>query len=91
MDHFNAVTKNSKFNERRFIASIIMIENDNIDSAKVVAIGTDTKVYGLQCMEKGTVLNDLHAEVVARRSFMNYLYTQLEMHSNNDGKPIFYF
>lgn len=83
MDQFNVITKNSNYNDRRFIASIIMIQNDDIDSAKVVAISTGTKVIGLQCVARGTSLNDLHAEIVARRSFINYLYTQLELHSND--------
>ena len=34
----------------------------------------------------GSKINDSHAEVIARRGFLRYLYHQLEMFYNKNGK-----
>ncbi|XP_010607789.1 tRNA-specific adenosine deaminase 1 isoform X1 [Fukomys damarensis] len=45
---------------------------------EVVSMGTGTKCIGQSKMRKsGDVLNDSHAEVIARRSFQRYLFHQL--------------
>ncbi|XP_028932084.1 tRNA-specific adenosine deaminase 1 isoform X4 [Ornithorhynchus anatinus] len=46
---------------------------------EVVAMGTGTKCIGQSKMRKdGDILNDSHAEVIAKRSFQRYLLHQLE-------------
>ena len=46
---------------------------------KVVALGTGSKCVGQQRMSKGGwVVNDSHAEVLARRAFCRYLQGQIE-------------
>lgn len=84
-DHFDAVTKKTSFKDHRFIAGIIMMINEDINSAKVVAIATGCKLTlaNTQSIADGTIVNDLHAEIVARRCLLNYLYSQLELHSND--------
>uniref|UniRef100_A0A146LV80 tRNA-specific adenosine deaminase 1 n=1 Tax=Lygus hesperus TaxID=30085 RepID=A0A146LV80_LYGHE len=59
------------------LASVVM-ENDS--SFRVVSLATGTKCIGANAMVMdGTVVNDSHAEVLARRNFLRYLYDQLEI------------
>ncbi|KAI2579766.1 ADAT1 isoform 5, partial [Pan troglodytes] len=47
---------------------------------EVVSMGTGTKCIGQSKMRKnGDILNDSHAEVIARRSFQRYLLHQLQL------------
>lgn len=48
--------------------------------AQVVAIATGTKcLNGEYISDQGLVVNDCHAEIVARRAFLRFLYSQLEL------------
>ncbi|KAL8195171.1 UNVERIFIED_CONTAM: hypothetical protein K2H54_047439 [Gekko kuhli] len=56
----------------------------------VVAMGTGTKCIGQPSMRKtGDVLNDSHAEVVAKRSFQRYLLHQLWLAAVQQETSIF--
>ena len=47
---------------------------------EVIALATGTKcISGLHLSECGLAINDSHAEVVTRRAFMHYLYSQLDL------------
>lgn len=60
-------------------SGIIMTNGWSIDDAKVVAIGTGTKCFSDKLKDKnGTILHDMHAEVLARRSFIRFLCDQLK-------------
>ncbi|XP_064414661.1 tRNA-specific adenosine deaminase 1 [Latimeria chalumnae] len=73
--------------EWTLLAAVVKVECDpgpSRDNQKVkkevVAIGTGTKCIGQSKMSKsGDIVNDSHAEVVAKRSFQRYLYHQLEL------------
>eukprot|EP00062_Callorhinchus_milii_P005189 gi/632944402/ref/XP_007887489.1/ PREDICTED: tRNA-specific adenosine deaminase 1 isoform X1 [Callorhinchus milii] len=46
---------------------------------EVVSMGTGSKCIGQSSMKKnGNIVNDSHAEVIARRGFLRYLYYQLK-------------
>lgn len=68
-------------------SGIVMTNGWSLDEAKVVAIGTGTKCFSDKYKDQnGTILHDMHAEVLARRSFIRFLYDQLE--AMVDSKPI---
>ncbi|POI35038.1 hypothetical protein CIB84_001210, partial [Bambusicola thoracicus] len=57
---------------------------------EVVALGTGTKCIGLNKMRKtGDVLNDSHAEIVAKRSFQRYLLHQMRLATSYQQCSIF--
>lgn len=57
---------------------------------EVVSMGTGTKCIGQSKMRKsGDILNDSHAEVIAKRSFQRYLLYQLQMAATMEEGSIF--
>lgn len=84
LDKFAEVTVGiENYNRRKVLAGIVMIENCDINSAKVISVSTGTKcVNGEHLSCYGAVLNDSHAEIVSRRCLMDFFYTQLELHTN---------
>lgn len=71
------------YNRRKVLAGIVMIESDNLNTAKVVTVSTGTKcVNGEHMSISGTVLNDSHAEIVSRRCLIDFFYNQLALHTN---------
>lgn len=60
-------------------SGIIMTNGLSVNDAKVVAFGTGTKCFSnIQQDENGSILHDMHAEVLARRGFVRFLIDQLE-------------
>ncbi|XP_076989194.1 tRNA-specific adenosine deaminase 1 isoform X2 [Tamandua tetradactyla] len=57
---------------------------------EVVSMGTGTKCIGQSKMRKsGDILNDSHAEIIARRSFQRYLLHQLQLAASLKEDSIF--
>ncbi|KAM6409346.1 tRNA-specific adenosine deaminase 1 [Rhynochetos jubatus] len=57
---------------------------------EVVAMGTGTKCIGQKKMRKtGDILNDSHAEIVAKRSFQRYLLHQMRLAVSHQQCSIF--
>ncbi|KAL8164955.1 UNVERIFIED_CONTAM: Double-stranded RNA-specific editase B2 [Gekko kuhli] len=53
----------------------------NIRQAQVIVLTSGTKcINGEYINDQGLVVNDCHAEIVARRAFLHFLYSQLELH-----------
>ena len=67
---------------RKVISAIVMLKGPVGTSdapAEVVAMGTGTKCIGGESIsDSGLAVNDCHGEVIARRSFLKFLYLQLE-------------
>ena len=52
---------------------------------EVVALGTGTRFISSNSLsDKGMSLNDFRAEVLARRSFIRFLYYHLDLAANGD-------
>ncbi|XP_069822246.1 tRNA-specific adenosine deaminase 1 isoform X2 [Dendropsophus ebraccatus] len=66
--------------EWTLMAAVIQVESvaGKMDIKKVVAMGTGTKCIGQSKLRKtGDILQDSHAEIIAKRSFQRYLLHQL--------------
>uniref|UniRef100_A0A3B3SF82 Adenosine deaminase RNA specific B2 (inactive) n=1 Tax=Paramormyrops kingsleyae TaxID=1676925 RepID=A0A3B3SF82_9TELE len=62
------------------LAGIIMTRGLDLRQAQVIAISTGTKcLSGEYISEQGLAVHDCHAEVIARRAFLRFLYAQLEL------------
>lgn len=83
LDKFAEVTVGiENYNRRKVLAGIVMIENCDIATARVISVSTGTKcVNGEHLSCYGAVLNDSHAEIVSRRCLMDFFYAQLELHA----------
>eukprot|EP00062_Callorhinchus_milii_P015793 gi/632966409/ref/XP_007899400.1/ PREDICTED: double-stranded RNA-specific editase B2 [Callorhinchus milii] len=82
-EKFRDLTDNftSSHARHKVLAGIVMTRGPNVKEAQVVALSTGTKcLSGEHISDQGLTLNDCHAEVVTRRSFLRFLYSQLELH-----------
>lgn len=63
--------------------------NSNI-SLKIVSMGTGSKCVGQSKLSQdGDLLNDSHAEILARRGFLRYLYHHIEIAVSGKESDIF--
>ncbi len=74
---------------RKVIAAFVM-EDTTTEELTVVTIGSGTRcVTGEQLSLQGMVVNDSHAEVIARRSLVRYFYKQLSVYFGSSLDTIF--
>jgi double-stranded RNA-specific adenosine deaminase len=88
---YRRLNRNAKDND--IVAGFILREKkSNLNtstSLRIVAIGSGTKYLGGDKLSyDGLVVHDSHAEVVARRSLICWLYSQLEQAGRNDSVAI---
>ena len=67
---------------RKVVSAVVMLKGAMVTSdaaAEVVAVGTGTKCIGGESIsDSGLAVNDCHGEVITRRSFLRFLYLQLD-------------
>uniref|UniRef100_A0A8D3EBQ3 Adenosine deaminase RNA specific B1b n=1 Tax=Scophthalmus maximus TaxID=52904 RepID=A0A8D3EBQ3_SCOMX len=81
VDKFSELTDNftSPHARRKVLAGVVMTTGTDVKEAQVICVSTGTKcINGEYMSDRGLALNDCHAEIIARRSLIRYLYTQLE-------------
>ena len=71
------------------IAAVILLCADT-GEALIVAMGSGSKCISSHCLsDNGTAVQDCHAEVLARRAFMRFLYTQASVLHDGANESIF--
>lgn len=67
-------------------------KEDNDENLKVLALGTGSRCIGQNKLSSaGDLLNDSHAEVLARRAFLRYLYLEIEKTFSGNNSDILEF
>ncbi|KAI5944041.1 Double-stranded RNA-specific editase B2 [Manis javanica] len=65
------------------LAGVIMTKGLDARQAQVIVLSSGTRcISGEYISDQGLVVNDCHAEVVARRALLHFLYVQLELHAS---------
>lgn len=86
---YRELTRCTAFTEkhRKVLAAVLMETSEEL---RVVALGTGTKwISGMNLDANGQAINDCHAEVIARRAFVVFLYSELERFSCDPEGSIF--
>ncbi|KAM9328463.1 double-stranded RNA-specific editase 1-like [Pholidichthys leucotaenia] len=87
IDKFIELTDNftSPHARRKVLAGVVMTTGSDVKEAQVICVSTGTKcINGEYMSDRGLALNDCHAEIVARRSLIRFLYSQLEHFLSNN-------
>lgn len=85
----NLISYNPVFEGYKVIAGFIKILGQHME---VVSLGTGSKFLYEQLYDhNGNRLNDCHAEIVARRGFVRYLYNELQKVATGADNTIFHY
>ncbi|XP_072851156.1 double-stranded RNA-specific editase 1 isoform X5 [Pogona vitticeps] len=86
VDKFSNLTDNftSPHARRKVLAGVVMTTGTDVKDAQVISVSTGTKcINGEYMSDRGLALNDCHAEIIARRCLLKFLYAQLELLLSN--------
>ncbi|KAJ7396179.1 Double-stranded RNA-specific editase B2 [Pitangus sulphuratus] len=84
---FQELTENftSMHARHKTLAGIVMTKGLDIRQAQVIVLSSGTKcINGEYINDQGLAVNDCHAEILARRAFVHFLYSQLELHLRSE-------
>ncbi|KAJ8383789.1 hypothetical protein AAFF_G00214760 [Aldrovandia affinis] len=87
---FNALTTRIQHSllGRKILATIVMRKGEGLGT--VVSLGTGNRcVKGEELSLKGDTVNDCHAEIISRRGFIRFLYSELIKHNAGAEESIF--
>ena len=88
---YQALFGTTTYSKRRVMSGIVMtrmvVDEEDVkeETFEVICVSSGTKcINGEQLSLEGCVINDSHAEIVSRRCFIYYLYSQLENYDAAD-------
>ncbi|KAL3836567.1 hypothetical protein ACJMK2_021991 [Sinanodonta woodiana] len=77
----------SPYARRKVLAGFVMTKENWMDDASVICVTTGTKcINGEYISDHGLAVNDCHAEILARRSLIRYLYSQISLLTRTKSK-----
>ena len=88
-DRFNQLPKTGKPNSSEWtILAGVVLHNKRTGNCQVVSLGCGTKCIGKSKLcSQGLILNDSHAEVLARRGLIRYFYYEISKALANPNTP----
>ncbi|XP_049537335.1 double-stranded RNA-specific editase Adar isoform X2 [Anopheles darlingi] len=89
IEKFNLVMQSSDvYSRRKVLAGFVMTYGYDVKTARVISLATGTKcVSGEHMSVTGSVINDSHAEIIARRGLMDFIYSQLDLLCRRQADP----
>ncbi|KAG5856424.1 hypothetical protein ANANG_G00007810 [Anguilla anguilla] len=87
---FNALTTRIQHSllGRKILATIVMRKGDSLGTVSNWFSGNRC-VKGEELSLKGDTVNDCHAEIISRRGFIRFLYSELMKHHAGEGESLF--
>ncbi|XP_058798611.1 tRNA-specific adenosine deaminase 1 isoform X2 [Phymastichus coffea] len=97
LDKYASIKNTGKPNEKEWtVLSGIVLEN-HLNELFIISLCTGTKCLGsvelrsTKYEDRGSRLSDSHAEILARRALLRYLYYQIELLLRSNSSDVFYF
>jgi len=74
----------------KVLAGVVMSSGIAINGSIVISLATGTRsIIGSHLSLDGEAVNDCHAEILARRGLLSFLYCQIEKYQSNPEGSIF--